>query len=349
MPQNSKDIDKLIGNLLGANPSNSYSNEPLLQGQNNAVNAKLAPVLNFMNRSIDLCKKDNHPIDNILCHEHLLSSSDGNGAFIMLSLFAVSPGCTPPGTPQLSNFTTSIIRCHDNLRESFLIPSQAETSKKYFSDFVSMQRRDTGCDFRPVSYNVCKKLMKECLLRMTKSKKVLIGKDQRTIARLYDLNTSKPEEKVIPKMPDPSPAPSVEAIWLTLNRPEYFQWGMPEDLRNYLGQSGGASCITRKILKRALRHIAKDKYRRERMYAMIELHSLWHMLEDESEVASWLLWELQSMKNVDKGDKEGAIVAMEKNLIFQLMINKFFDDGLWSAQALRSPDLARLLNLQRPT
>ena len=73
------------------------------------------------------------------------------------------------------------------------------------------------------------------------------------------------------------------------------------------------------------------------------------MLEDESEVASWLLWELQSMKNFDKGDKEGAIVAMEKNIIFQLMINKFFDDGLWSAQALRSPNLARLLNLQRPT
>ena len=44
MPHNSKDIDKLIGNLLGGDPSNSYSNEPLSQGQNNAVNAKLAPL-----------------------------------------------------------------------------------------------------------------------------------------------------------------------------------------------------------------------------------------------------------------------------------------------------------------
>ena len=53
MPQNSKDIDKLIGNLLGADTSKSYSNDPLSQGQNNAVNAKLAPVLNFMIISIE--------------------------------------------------------------------------------------------------------------------------------------------------------------------------------------------------------------------------------------------------------------------------------------------------------
>ena len=53
MPQNSKDIDKLIGNLLGADTSKSYNNDPLSQGQNNAVNAKLAPVLNFMIISIE--------------------------------------------------------------------------------------------------------------------------------------------------------------------------------------------------------------------------------------------------------------------------------------------------------
>ena len=49
---------------------------------------------------------------------------------------------------------------------------------------------------------------------------------------------------------------------------------------------------TREKLATALRYIAKDRYRRERMYAMIEFHSMWHMLEDESGVASWLLWEL---------------------------------------------------------
>jgi hypothetical protein len=52
---------------------------------------------------------------------------------------------------------------------------------------------------------------------------------------------------------------------------------------------------------------------------------MYHILEDEAEVASWLLMELQSMMNYN--DEDGAVSAMEGNIICQLMVNKFFPAG----------------------
>ena len=329
MSHKNDDIDNVIRNIMGTDPSHFGRPAPatLTEQENEEVDVKMAPLLNAITGFIDLCKQDNLPIDYVFHHRHVLSSTDGDGAFIIISHYNVTPACTPPGHPQLSAITTAIIRCHDNLRNSFIMPSQAHASNKFFDAYIDVQRRQTGVDFRPVSYAVCKQLIRNCLLRMKKMKKVLIGKDQRTITRLYDLDTSKLEENIIPKMPTPSPSPSVESLWIMLHRPEYFPWTMVEELVRCFGQGADTLRITKEKLARAMRYVAKDNYRRQRMCAMLEHQSLWHMLGNESEVVSWLLWELQSIRSFDKADKNGAIVAMENNIIFQLMINKFFKLG----------------------
>ena len=314
----------VLNNLMGVDPSYKPDTN-LTQEQSDVALGKLAPVLNALNRFVDHCKEEKLPIEHILEHKHFVSSSDDGGAFIITSLFNVTTNFTPPGTPRLSVLTMAVIRCHDNLRDSLLVPTGAEISDKYFSDFIDSQRRMTGNNFSPASYAVCKKLIKDCLIRMKKSKKVLIGNDQKTIVRLYDLTTSTTEENIIPTMPVPLPAPSVESLWLILNRAEYFSWSFLGDLLQIYGTDQRKLCITKETLVRSLRYVASDKYRRERLYAMIELHCMYHMLEDEAEVASWLLWELQSMRNYD--DEDGAISAMEGNIICQLMVNKFFPSG----------------------
>ncbi|OEU10310.1 hypothetical protein FRACYDRAFT_247265 [Fragilariopsis cylindrus CCMP1102] len=296
--------DVVLNNLMGVDPSYKPDTN-LTQEQSDVALGKLAPVLNALNRFVDHCKEEKLPIEHILEHKHFVSSSDDGGAFIITSLFNVTTNFTPPGTPRLSVVTMAVIRCHDNLRDSLLVPTGAEISDKYFSDFIDSQRRMTGNNFSPASYAVCKKLIKDCLIRMKKSKKVLIGNDQKTIVRLYDLTTSTTEENIIPTMPVPLPAPSVESLWLILNRAEYFSWSFLGDLLQIYGTDQRKLCITKETLVRSLRYVASDKYRRERLYAMIELHCMYHMLEDEAEVASWLLWELQSMRNYD--DEDGAI------------------------------------------
>jgi hypothetical protein len=316
--------DAVLNNLMGIDPS-YYPDTILKQEQIDGALDKLVPVLNVLNRFVDRCKNDKLPIEYIFEHKHFVSSSDECGAFIIASLFNVTTNCTPPGTPQLSVVTMSVIRCHDNFRDSLLIPTGAEISNKYFSDFINTQRRMTGNDFSPASYAVCKKLIKECLVRMKKSKKRLIGKDQKTIVRLYDLSISSKEDNIIPTMPVPLPAPSIESLWLLLNRAEYFSWSFLGDLLQIYREDQRKLCITKETLARSLRYVASDKYRRERLYAMIELQCMYHMLKDESEVASWLLWELQSLRKCD--DEDGAVSAIEGNIICQLMVNKFFPSG----------------------
>jgi len=300
--------------------------EPLAEEEKYGLGKEvMVHVFNWSNHIIDHCKEHGLPIDAVFNHKHRISSTNGNGEFVIMSLYAELPQFIPPGSgiKPHSIMTLTVIRCHDNLRTTYMEPLPFDGDPdKFFSDFVNTERSTNGVDFRPVSYNVCKKLMKECLIRMKKSKKVLIGKENRAVVRLYDMDShsSSQNNDVIPKMPTPSPAPSVEELWMTLNRPEFYQWVFKE-LIEELPQN---YCITRESLPSSFRCIAKEQKYRERMYSTIEMNCLWYMLEDESEVASWLLWELQSMKDFDKGDEEGAIIAMEQNIILQLLVNRIF-------------------------
>jgi len=80
--------------------------------------------------------------------------------------------------------------------------------------------------------------------------------------------------------------------------------------------------ITEKDLEKSLGFIMEDEYRRKRMLAMLHHMAMWHMLGNEQEVASWLLWERQSMM-VHEVDSLASIDVMKNNIMVQLMMNGF--------------------------
>ena len=70
---------------------------------------------------------------------------------------------------------------------------------------------------------------------------------------------------------------------------------------------------------------------------MLEHLAMWHMLGNEEEVASWLLWEHTSMMVHPIGNV-ATVDAMKNNIIFQLMVNKFFDAKVGKLDVFRFPD-----------
>lgn len=228
----------------------------------------------------------------------------------------------------LSLITTAVIRCHDNFRDSIFIPTKADDPDQYFQKFLEDRRNVSGLDFRRVPYKLCSKLIIECLQRMKKSSKILQGKEARTVARMFGLSTREHQFfQVETTLPEPSPAPNVESLWITLNRPEYFFFSVNDDLYNFFKYDAGSTTIDQTKFKQAMQYITKDEYRRNRIYAMLEHMALWHTVGGEQQIASWLLWERAAMMNYTRDNINSAIKAMESNIIFQLMINKYFNDG----------------------
>ena len=172
---------------------------------------------------------------------------------------------------------------------------------------------------------------------MKLSNKVLQGKEAQTVVRLFGLQTRDQFHRVVPRLPEPSPAPDVESIWITMIRPEYYFFTANEDLYNFFRCDAGSRSIDETTFKQAMRYISKDEYRRNRVYAMLEHMALWHTAGNEMRVASWLLWERAAMMNYT--DKNSAIKAMESNILFQLMINKFFNGGTGSRTVPHFPNL----------
>jgi hypothetical protein len=83
--------------------------------------------------------------------------------------------------------------------------------------------------------------------------------------------------------------------------------------------------ITQQYFERSLDYILEDEYWQERLIAVLDHFEKWHMLEGRvEEVASWLLWERQSMMGSQVGHPD-TVQAIKNNVILQLMINKFFD------------------------
>ncbi len=79
-----------------------------------------------------------------------------------------------------------------------------------------------GTGFCRASYHkVCSKLVNDCLHRMKASKKVLRGgNEEQTVVHLFRLESNDSYHKREITLPEPSPAPDVNTLWLILNRPE---------------------------------------------------------------------------------------------------------------------------------
>jgi len=318
--------DETLRGLLGLSLDDDLAaidadadDDPNWDDSNNPAMHAIKAVSNMLR----IAERNNQYIDDYFTHDHYLYACDGNGAYYIISLFTMV--AVRPGAPRLSMVTTAVIRCHDNFRDSIFLPTQAQHSGPFFQQFLEDRRNDAGMDFRRVSYNLCAKLITECLLRMKRSNKILQGKEAKTVARLFGLSTRDAFHQVVPKLPEPMPAPNVESLWITLCRPTYYFFTFNEDLCSFFHFDSGSRVMDETKFKQAMRYITTDKYRRNRMYAMLEHMAWFHTVASETEVASWLLWERASMLTFT--DKKSAIEAMESNIIFQLMINRFFKPG----------------------
>jgi len=331
----SADDDDDDSNPRGASSSSARggSRDSISNDDDNENPAMYA--INAVAQMIRNAEKNHHCIDDYFHHEHYLFSCDGNGAYYIISHFTMA--ITPPGAPVLSVLTSAVLRCHDNFRDSIFLPTEAQNSGPYFQQFLEDRRNEGGVDFRRVPYRLCSNLIVECLQRMKRSHKILQGKEARTVARLYGLPTRDPFHQVAPTLPPPSPPPNVDSIWILLNRPEYFFFSYNEDLHRCFKIDAGSMVIDPTKLQQAMRYITKDDYRRNRVYAMFQHMAVWHTVGGERQIASWLLWERAAMLKFT--DRASAIQAMESNIVFQLVINKFFHPGTGPRFAPQFPEL----------
>jgi hypothetical protein len=196
---------------------------------------------------------------------------------------------------------------------------------EYYDAFVEQIRNNTGCGFRKAPYAHCKTIVNDCLLRMKSKKKVLVGKEERTIVRLFGLESENSFHQQQIHLPQPAPAPDIATLWLLLNRPEHYFFTVNSDLYELFGFECHDVVINQDYFEKSLNYILEDEYRQERLPAMLNHAAHWHMLEGrEEDVVSWLLWERQPMILNPIGRAE-TIDAMKKRLVLQLMINKYFD------------------------
>ena len=336
-----KKINPTMGKKSRKSTSSSSSKMLSNSDRNNAPT--ITSVVAAVSHYLKLADTEKLPLEKYFSrHRHSVSSCDGDGAYNLISLFVLSPRITPPGAPEMSVITTICMRVHDNIRNTMILPDESfqrgmlqqsglvdigpgRTMDEYYDAFVEITRNNTGTGFRKAPYAQCKKLVNDCLLRMKSKKKVLVGKEERTVVRLFGLESEDTFHNQEIELPQPAPAPDVKTLWLTLNRPEYYFFSVSSDLHDLFGSGCNELVIDPQYLERSVDYILDDIYRQERLPAMLNHMAKWHMLEmSEEEVSSWLLWERQPMMINPVGHPD-TVNAMKNSVILQLVINKFFD------------------------
>jgi hypothetical protein len=311
----------------------------------------LDTVITTIKKYLDLAELQQLPMENYFPrHQHSVSSCDGDGAYNIYSLFVMSPSIFPPGSPEMGVITVVCMRVHDNIRNTLFLPSdslpavfphlEGKSLDGCYTYLMEQNTKDAGNPYRNASFEVCKQLVNDCLLRMKAKKKVLVGKEERTVVRFFGLQSGDTFHKSGITLPRPAPAPSVEDIWLTLNRPEYYYFHVVGDLNDYFGTGYGEKrAITQGDFERAMTCIAEDEYRRERLLAMLYHMALWHMLEaSEEEVSSWLLWERSGMMTSPVEHPDSTSV-MKDSIVLQIVVNKYFDCGCGKLRIPQFPEL----------
>ena len=121
-----------------------------------------------------------------------------------------------------------------------------KATEEHYEAFVHKSQRDAGTGFRTAPYQHCAKLVSDCSLRMKNANKVLAGKEERTVVRLFGLTSGDPfhQCEMTRLLPQPVPAPDVNTLWLTLNRPEYYYFHVSVDLHNLFGCECHQSVLT---------------------------------------------------------------------------------------------------------
>lgn len=323
---------------VSAEPSSSGSSGPSQGRQQGARDDPLGPI----KRLIKICEDVNAPIErNFPRHNHSVSSCNGSGVFMIASLFVVHLS-NSPGSEDCAFISNLCIRVHDNVRNTCLVPvsSLKESpehcakycgedigrnlpAEDYYNKYLECMRDRLSLGFQRAPYKQCAMLVSECLQRMKESNKMLANKEEKVLTRLFALETQDGNETISP--PTPSPAPSVNEMWITLNRPEYLHLNAIDGIGHLPGFIGvGADQLqvpelTDSLLNQSLECITCDDYHRKRWIETLKYMSIYHGLAREEEVASWFLWERNAL-TVHPIDHPETISAMKRNVVLQLLV-----------------------------
>ena len=226
--------------------------------------------------------------------EHMIASVDSQGAFTLLSIFSST-------LPKPAYYVCSTcIRAHDNIRDSllqlFVTSKEAQDMKnKMYQHFTKLNHLMVS-----ISYNECRKIIADCLIRMSKTGKKLSSVEEHVTVRLYDLKSSLSRPLI--NLPTPSKAPNVLSLWKIYTQPAYYNFHFQGDLKDIqefrniiLSLQGSYDIITQgftavaKIehIKAIIKLLSKDPYIRDKVYNTLRHQALWHAAKNENEISSW--------------------------------------------------------------
>lgn len=334
---------------VSAAPSSSTGLSPSQGQQAGACDDPLVPIKQL----IKICEDTNAPIErNFSRHIHSISSCNGSGVFTIASLFVVRLS-NSPGSEDGAFISNLCIRVHDNLRNTCYVPVSSLKgspdlcakfcgedigrnlpAEAYYNKYLEDMRNRMALGFQRAPYKRCAILVSECLHRMRENNKMLANKEEKILTRLFALDTQEGNDTDTISPPTPSPAPSVNELWITLNRPEYLNLNAIDDLVdgrfipefNTEGLQVQAPELTNPLFNQSLECITCDNYKRKRWIGILQYMSIYHGLAREEEVASWLLWERNSL-TVHPLDHPETISAMKRNVVLQLLVCKSFQCG----------------------
>eukprot|EP00979_Chaetoceros_neogracilis_P009442 scaffold2153_cov271-Chaetoceros_neogracile.AAC.13 len=121
--------------------------------------SKNPPILNSVVKTlpdvgIKLSDEENLPMENYFStHIHSVSSCDGDGAYNIISLFVLNPAIYPNGYPEMSVITVCTVRCHDNIRQTMLVPTDQLRSDD--DNGASMRKSCFGTDEIGATCSTC--------------------------------------------------------------------------------------------------------------------------------------------------------------------------------------------------
>ena len=227
--------------------------------------------------------------------EHFMASIDNVGGFLSLSRFSSSP-------PKKYDIVLStVIRAHDNLRNSHVYYELSENSESLKEQLIQRNRK-TGYEMIPISYLEMRKIMADCLLRMSKSGKKLSTWEERATVLMYDLHSSL--SKPLITLPAAEQAPDVLSLWKVFIQPCYFNIHFEEDLHpipafqtiikagwsKYNPFTRGYFIVaSAEKIKKTISLLSADEYIRERVYHILSYQALWHYLQNEVQICSWFV------------------------------------------------------------
>jgi DNA-nicking Smr family endonuclease len=257
-------------------------------------------------------------VDEVYENRHWISNIDGVGTIVLVSVFKIKvkhwTGTGALKTPP-SCVTKVLIRNHDNIRAISFSPThtrklEMDIEKLYLDPAIS------GMKFIVAKYADLRQVIFEAMERMKIGGKTipLDNVDVQIVMSFYCLDTLQSPTRI----PPPIPFPNLFNFWAMIrDRYEYRFWSFPEDMMPLLDIQAGDTFITEDAFAKTIQVLKKDLYIRKKVYGMALHAALYHSINNEIDIASWMHNEALGLRDLSES-------SFEKSILVQLMINRFF-------------------------